>query len=62
VSRSVIAILRNTWVVLMLIFGGLLVTGSIEGFMVVAFAGVILAIGLIEMWGRYGRRGEVDHE
>jgi hypothetical protein len=62
VPRSIIAFLRHTWVVLMLIFGALIVTESIGGFGAAAFGAVILLVMLTEMWGRYGRRGEVDHE
>jgi hypothetical protein len=46
----------------MLIFGALIVTESIGGFGAAAFGAVILLVMLTEMWGRYGSRGEVDHE
>ena len=53
-----IAFLRHSWVVLMMIFGALIVTGTIGGYWAAAFGAVILLVMLTEMWGRYKLKEE----
>lgn len=48
-QRTVILALRALWVVLMLILGGLIITGSIGGFATSIFAAVILAVFIAEL-------------
>lgn len=51
--RTVILALHVTWVALMVIFGGLIVTNMVGGAMSALFGAIILAVMGLELWGRH---------
>jgi hypothetical protein len=55
--RAVITLLHFVWVVLLVIFGGLVVTNTVGGLAAAIWGAVILTVMGLELWGRYRLRG-----
>jgi hypothetical protein len=55
--RSVVTLLHFVWVVLLVIFGGLVVTNVLSALASVIWGAVILLVMGLEIYGRYKLKG-----